>query len=263
MWNCRLHDEQTSCPSLQGPARCITMGTPLLHAVSLHLTRLHILWLKHSRLPNPLSHKRHQWRLHHRQHFQLPNHRLHPQEPNIWLRGTRLDSAQLTNNSFSLDIIDILMPTQPPTKDPSSASSVMPPYKHQKPTSKTMPPKLDYFSPSDIAKIHLPDMPDILPCNTTSPSNTRQTFKPLKIHQIFGCCRFRNPKHINSAAHNATLVDTGKPPATIGSFSTVPKVNEGKSKHRHCHFLEKFIWKLSKETAPPWGDTDMDSFQLM
>ena len=87
--------------------------------------------------------------------------------------------------------------------------------------------------------MYLHDMPDIRPCNTNSSLETRRAFDPLKIHSIFECFRFRNPKQITSDADNATLIDTGKPPITLGAFSTISKANEGKSKIPHCHFLDK------------------------
>ena len=83
-------------------------------------------------------------------------------------------------------------------------------------------------------------MSDIRPCDTASPSEIRHAFDPLNIHHIFICCCFCNLKHITSAADNVTLIDTGKPPTTLGAFTTIPKSNKGKSKLPHYHFLEKF-----------------------
>ena len=115
----------------------------------------------------------------------------------------------------------------------------MNPSKHPRPAPLTTPTKVDSIHPSDITNMHLHDMPDIRPCNTTSPSDTRQAFDPLKLHRIFGCCWFRNPNHINSAADNATLIETIEPPTTLGALATTPKSNKGKSKLPHHHFLDK------------------------
>ena len=133
----------------------------------------------------------------------------------------RPDSSRLTK--MSLKIISALIPTQTPTKDPNPDPSATPPSKHPMPAPLTAPTKVDTVSLSKIAKMHLHDMPDIRPCNTRSPSDTRQSFGPLKLHQIFGCCRFRNPKHITSAADNATPIKNGEPPTTLGAFTTTPK----------------------------------------
>ena len=70
--------------------------------------------------------------------------------------------------------------------------------------------------------MHLQDMPDIRPCETASLSDTRQSFDPLNLHRLFGCRHFRNPKHTTSAANNTTLIDTRKPPTTLGAFTTTP-----------------------------------------
>ena len=87
--------------------------------------------------------------------------------------------------------------------------------------------------------MHLHNLPDIHPCNTASPSDTRRALYPLKLHSIFVCNRFHNPNHITSAADNATLIDTIEPPTTLGALATTPKSNKGKSKRLHHHFLDK------------------------
>ena len=91
-----------------------------------------------------------------------------------------------------------------------------------------MPPKVESVPPSEISKMHLQNMTDICPCNTASLSDTRQSFYPLNIHRIFGCFHFHNLNQITSAANNATLVDTRKPPTTLGAFAFIPKSNKGK-----------------------------------
>ena len=87
--------------------------------------------------------------------------------------------------------------------------------------------------------MHLHTILDVRTCDTATPSDTMCAFDPLKIHHIFRRRRFRNPKHITSAAKNATLTETGKPPTTLGTFATTPKENEGTSKSPHHHFLDK------------------------
>ena len=98
----------------------------------------------------------------------------------------------------------------------------MTPSKHPRLAPSTTPTKVDSVSPSDISKMHLHNMPDICPCDTTYPSDTRRYFNPINIHIIFGCRQFRNPKHIASDNNNATPIGTGKPPTTLGAFTTTP-----------------------------------------
>ena len=124
-------------------------------------------------------------------------------------------STGLTNNSLSLDRVDILIPTQLPTKHP----------KHPSPDPLATPPKVDCVYPSDITKMHLKDMIDIRPCGIASISDTRRAFDLLKIQHIFGCRHLRNPNNINSSSDNTTLIDTGEPPTTLGAFASIPKAN--------------------------------------
>ena len=88
--------------------------------------------------------------------------------------------------------------------------------------------------------MHVHNMPEVCLCNTASPSDTKRSFDTPKIHRIFGCRHFRNPKHIISATNNVILINTGKTPTTLGAYATTPKANKGTSKLPHCHFLEKF-----------------------
>ena len=118
----------------------------------------------------------------------------------LTLRDRKLDyveprpySARLTKNPFSLESIDILIPNQPPTKDPSPSPSCMTPSKHPRHSPLKTPTKVDSVSPYYIAKMHLHNIPYI--CNTAYPSDTRQYFDPLKLHQIFVYRQFCNPKH--------------------------------------------------------------------
>ena len=81
--------------------------------------------------------------------------------------------------------------------------------------------------------MHLTDIPYIRLCDNAAPSDTKRSFDPLKIHRVFGCCRFRNPTHITYVTDNITLIDTREPPTTFSAFSTTPKVNKGKPKSHH------------------------------
>ena len=123
----------------------------------------------------------------------LSNRKLDYAEP-------RTSSSQLTKNNLFLDRVYILVPTQTPTKNPILAPSATPPSKHSIPARSETPLKVDSASLSDIPKMHFTDMPYIRPCNTASPSESQKYFDPLKLHHIFGCHRFQNPKHITSTA---------------------------------------------------------------
>ena len=165
----------------------------------------------------------------------------------------RPSSAHLTKNPLSLESVDALILTQPPTKYPIPAPLKIYPSKHPSPSPSTAPTKVNPVSPSDIAKMYLHDIPDIRPFGTASPLDTRQTFDPLKLHQIFCCRRSRNPKHITFTADNATFIDTSEPPTTLGAFTTTPKANKGKSNPPRCHFLDKFHMYVVYGDCPSMG----------
>ena len=87
------------------------------------------------------------------------------------------------------------------------------------------PTKVDSVSPYDIAKMHLTNITGIRSCNTAYPSDEQKNFDYLKLHRIFGCCRFHNSKHTTSANNNATLISIAKLPTTLSSSGTIPKAN--------------------------------------
>ena len=85
----------------------------------------------------------------------------------------RLASARITKNPLSLEIVNVLILTQPPNEDPRTAPSEMTPPKHPRHPPSTTPTKVNSFSPSNITKMHLHNIPDIRPCDTAYPSDTR------------------------------------------------------------------------------------------
>ena len=110
------------------------------------------------------------------------------------LRDRKLDyaeprppRAQITKNTLYLGSFDILIPTQPATKYPSTVPLATPPSNHPRPTPLTMPHKLCPVSSSEIAKMHLQDITYIRPCDTVYPSDTRQDFDLLNPLHIFVC----------------------------------------------------------------------------
>ena len=66
------------------------------------------------------------------------------------------------------------------------------------------------------------NLPPIPPSSTPAPCDNQTHFESLNLHRIFGCRKFRIQKHL-SAATNASLVNLGILPSTIGSFATIPK----------------------------------------
>ena len=58
------------------------------------------------------------------------------------------------------------------------------------------------------------------PSSTPAPCENITQFESLNPHRIFGCRQFRIQKHL-TAATNASLVNSGLLPSTIGSFATI------------------------------------------
>jgi hypothetical protein len=94
---------------------------------------------------------------------------------------------------------------------------------------------------SSINSIHESpvSIPDIPPSHIPGPAKHRTTFDSLKLHRIFGCCRFRNQNHIVSASKNATHVHGGELLSTIDDFTTINNPPKGKHILKRYHFLDK------------------------
>ena len=71
------------------------------------------------------------------------------------------------------------------------------------------------------------NLPPIPPSSTPAPCENRTQFESLNLHRIFGCRQFRNQKHL-TAATNASLVNSGLLPSTIGSFTKIANPEKGK-----------------------------------
>ena len=71
------------------------------------------------------------------------------------------------------------------------------------------------------------NLPHIPPSSTPAPCENRTQFESLNLHRIFGCRQFRNQKHL-TAATNASLVNSGLLPSTIGSFTKIANPEKGK-----------------------------------
>ena len=83
-----------------------------------------------------------------------------------------------------------------------------------------------------INLLHIP------PSSATSPCENKTQFESLNINRIFGCRQFRSKKHL-TAATNASLVNSGLLPSTIGSFATIASPTKGNPIKKRCQFLEK------------------------
>ena len=102
-----------------------------------------------------------------------------------------------------------------------------------------MPPPV--LPPTLLALLH-PDeaaMPLIRPCDAPGLSDTRRQFSDLKLHRIFGCRQFRNPSDLVDAAADASLLQGGERPPTLGDTSTMAKRKKGKSITKFRKYLDK------------------------
>jgi hypothetical protein len=81
-----------------------------------------------------------------------------------------------------------------------------------------------------IAQLHHPNKTPspVRPCDTPNPSDTKSTWTAEELHCITGCWRFRNYQHLIQSSKDGTFVDSGKFPASIGFYATLPKAARGK-----------------------------------
>eukprot|EP00804_Cyclotella_cryptica_P023772 CCRYP_011153-RA/>CCRYP_011153-RA protein AED:0.32 eAED:0.22 QI:0/0/0/1/1/1/2/0/951 len=82
-------------------------------------------------------------------------------------------------------------------------------------------------------------LPPIPPAYTPGPAEKRTTFDTLKLHRIFGCRCFRNQNHLTTASANATLIHTGKLPASLGDFTTINEPPRSKPLTKLRKYLDK------------------------
>ena len=97
------------------------------------------------------------------------------------------------------------------------------------------------MSKTMIWKLHSnpEDLPHIRPCNTATACENRTTFDSLKLHKIFGCCKFLNQQHLAHSSANAKLISTGELPATLGSFATITNPPAGITSRCRRKYLDK------------------------
>ena len=87
------------------------------------------------------------------------------------------------------------------------------------------------------------NLPPIHPLSTTAPCDNRTQFESLNLHRIFGCIQLRYQKHLTASA-NASLVNSGLLPSTIGSFATISNPHKGKPIKKRHKFLDKVYMEI-------------------
>ena len=90
----------------------------------------------------------------------------------------------------------------------------------------------------NLFHIYASNLPTIPSSLTPAPCKNRTLFESLNIYRIFGCSQFRNQKHLTKAT-NASLVNSGLLPSTIGSFATISNTTKGKPTKKRRQFLDK------------------------
>jgi hypothetical protein len=78
--------------------------------------------------------------------------------------------------------------------------------------------------------LHHPGLsqPPIWPCDTLNPSVIKSHWTAKELHRITGSRRFRNYKHLMAVSKDSTYINNGKFSISIGAFTTIPKVPQGK-----------------------------------
>ena len=82
------------------------------------------------------------------------------------------------------------------------------------------------------------NLPPIPPSSTPASCDNRTQFESLNLHHKFVCRQLSNQKHL-TAATNASLVNSGLLPSTIGSFSTIANPAKAKPIRNRRQFLDK------------------------
>lgn len=146
-----------------------------------------------------------------------------------------------------------MAPTMAKTSSENTDFSSMGTYKDTNPQSKQPLSitiiKSIHHNPNALLDIHL--------CHTPSPIKTRITFDSLNLHKIFGLQWFQNQTHLLIALDNASLLNTGKIPQSLGDYTTIPNPPWGKKNHKTHNIWTSYTWTLSLGIVWHLGDTDM------
>ena len=78
----------------------------------------------------------------------------------------------------------------------------------------------------------------IPPSSTPAPCENLRPLEYLNLQLLFGCRHSRNQKHL-TAATNASLVNSGLLPSTIGSFATIANPSKGNTIKKRRQYLDK------------------------
>jgi len=92
-----------------------------------------------------------------------------------------------------------------------------------------------------LSKLHanLTNILAVHPCNTAAACEKRTTFDTLKLHKLFGCCRFHNQQYAAASSDNATHIYTGELTTPIGAFATILHPPKGKLIRKRRRYLDK------------------------
>jgi hypothetical protein len=81
--------------------------------------------------------------------------------------------------------------------------------------------------------------PSVQPCDTANASDTKTHWSAGELHQIMGCWKFRNYKHLLQVGCDDEWVNGGKFPSSLGSYATTPKAKQGGLLNRtKYHYLD-------------------------
>ena len=74
-----------------------------------------------------------------------------------------------------------------------------------------------------VSTLHHSDTspPAICPCDTPNASDTKYHFTAEELHQLTGCCQFRNYCHLIHTSKDGQFLDSDKFPISIGAYTTI------------------------------------------
>jgi hypothetical protein len=103
-------------------------------------------------------------------------------------------------------------------------------------------------------------LPPICPCDMANASDTKSHLSAKELHQVMGCQKFCNYKHLLHMSGDGEWVDGGKFPPLLGSFATIPKAKRGHLLDwTSYHYLEAVHMDIAFRPAFWLADFDMRS----
>ncbi len=80
--------------------------------------------------------------------------------------------------------------------------------------------------------------------------NTKTHWTLEELHQIMGCCKFWNYKHLILVSHDGEWLDGGEFPPSLGAYATTSKANSGGPLNwKKYNTLAPFTWTLLLRTV--------------